>query len=154
MGNRRTSVTLSEYVERRNSVPLGSRASLATMLHRSLGAATLAGFWRYWNPIWGYYLSRYVNAPLRTILPAAPAAIATFAASGAIHDGAVYVVTGSVTFLFVPWFCILGLLVVASSRAGLRYEFRTWAVRAAINIALVVGPLGVVAISKRMLDLS
>jgi hypothetical protein len=56
------------------------------MLHRSLGAATFAGFWRYWNPIWGYYRSRYVNVPLRTIMLAAPAAIATFAASGAIHD--------------------------------------------------------------------
>jgi hypothetical protein len=148
------SVTLSEYVERRNGVPLGARGSLTRMLHRSLGAATFAGFWRYWNPIWGYYLSRYVNVPLRTIMPAAPAVIATFAVSGAIHDAAAYVVTGSLTFLFAPWFAVLGLMVVAFTRAGLRYEFRTWPVRAAINVALVVGALAVVTISKRMLDLS
>lgn len=111
------------------------------MLHWSLGAASLAGFWRYWNPIWGYYLSRYVNVPLRTFMQAAPATIATFAVSGAIHDAAAYAVTGSLTFLFAPWFAVLGLMVAAFTRAGLRYEFRTWPVRAAINIALVVGAL-------------
>lgn len=154
MSIRRRRLTLSEYVERRNGVPLGARGSLARMLHRSLGAATFAGFWRYWNPIWGYYLSRYVNVPLRRIMPAAPAAIATFAASGAIHDAAVSVVTGSMTFLFAPWFAVLGLMVVAFTRAGLRYEYRTWPVRAAINIALIVGALAVVTISRRMLDLA
>jgi hypothetical protein len=153
MSTRRISVTLSEYVERRNGVPLGARGSLTRMLHRSLGAPTFAGFWQYWNPIWGYYLSRYINVPLRTIMPAAPATIATFAASGAIHDAAAYVVTGSLTFLFAPWFAVLGLMVVAFTRLGLRYGFRTWAVRAAINIALVVGALGVVTISKRMVNL-
>ena len=112
------SVTLSEYVEKRNGVPLGARGSLTRMLHGSLGAATSAGFWRYWNPIWGYYLSRYVNVPLRTIMPAAPAAIATFAVSGAIHDAAAYVVTGSLTFLFAPWFAVLGLMVVAFNPGG------------------------------------
>lgn len=45
--------TLSEYVERRNGVPLGARGSLANMLRRSLGARSFAGFWRYWSPIWG-----------------------------------------------------------------------------------------------------
>ena len=59
----------SEYVERRNGVPLGSPGSLRGVLRRSLGADTLGGFWRHWNPIWGYYLGRYVNAPLRRVMP-------------------------------------------------------------------------------------
>ena len=147
-------MTLSEYVERRNGVPLGARGSLTRMLHRSLGADTFAGFWRYWNPIWGYYLGRYVNAPLRKVMPAAPAVIATFAVSGAIHDAAIFAVTGSPAFLLVPWFAVLGLTVVVSTRVSIRYPFQPWVVRAAINVALVVAGLGVATAAKRLLGLS
>ena len=153
MSTNRVNVTLSEFVERRNGVPLGARGSLTKMLHRSLGAGTFSGFWRYWNPIWGYYLARYVNVPLRRVMPAAPAVIGTFVVSGAIHDAAILAVTGSPTFLFVPWFAVLGLMVVVSSRVGLRYGFQAWPVRALINFALVAGPLGIVMISKLVLDL-
>lgn len=154
MSTNRNNLTLSEYVARRNGVPLGTRGSLTKMLHRSLGAETLRGFWRYWNPIWGYYLGRYVNVPLRRVMPAAPALIATFVVSGAIHDAAIFAVTGSPTFLFVPWFALLGLMVVVSSSVGLRYGFQAWPVRAAINVALVAGALGIVTIGERLIGLS
>ena len=49
----RKSLTLSQYVKFRNGVPLGDSQSLSNMLHRSLGAASFAEFWQYWNPIWG-----------------------------------------------------------------------------------------------------
>ena len=145
---------LSAYVERRNGVQLGSRGSLTAMLRRSLGADTLAGFWRYWNPIWGYYLAKYVNAPLRRLMPPALAVIATFVVSGAIHDVAITAVRRSPTFLFLPWFGIVGLTVVLGSRLRLRYRFTAWAVRAAINIAFVVGALGFATIGKQILGFS
>jgi hypothetical protein len=147
-------ITLSAYVERRNGVQLGARGSLTAMLNRSLGADTLAGFWRYWNPIWGYYLARYVNAPLRRLMPPALAVIATFVVSGAIHDAAITAVTRSPTFLFLPWFGTVGLTVVFGSRLRIRYGFTAWSARAAINVAVVVGVLGFVTIGKELLGLS
>ncbi|MCB0198341.1 MAG: hypothetical protein KDJ65_40755, partial [Anaerolineae bacterium] len=48
------SYTLRQYVALRNGVPLGDGRSLRHMLRRSFGAASFAGFWQYWNPIWGY----------------------------------------------------------------------------------------------------
>jgi len=68
-------LTLVQYVERRNGVPLGDSNSLRNMLQRSFGAASFAGFWQYWNPIWGYGLGKYVYSPLRRVLPAVIALI-------------------------------------------------------------------------------
>ena len=154
MNSGRGDITLSAYVERRNGVQLGSRGSLTAMLHRSLGADTLAGFWRYWNPIWGYYLAKYVNAPLRRLMPPALAVIATFVVSGAIHDVAITAVRRSPTFLFLPWFGIVGLTVVLTSRLRLRYRFTAWSLRAATNVAFVLGALGFATIGKQILGLS
>ena len=105
----RQSLTLSQYVEFRNGVPLGDSKSFSNMLHRSLGAASFAEFWQYWNPIWGYGLGKYVYVPARRILPRAAAFIATFIVSGAIHDLATMVVGRSFAFLFTPWFFLLGV---------------------------------------------
>ncbi|WP_287008332.1 MBOAT family O-acyltransferase [Alteromonas sp.] len=59
------------------------------MLSRSLGAKSFSHFWRYWNPIWSYYLSRYVMRPLSKWLPQWLTIMITFAVSGALHDLAV-----------------------------------------------------------------
>ncbi len=59
------SLTLGQYVQHRNGVPLGDGKSLQNMLHRSLGAASFAGFWQYWNPIWGYGLGKINMCILR-----------------------------------------------------------------------------------------
>ena len=102
-------VTLAEYVERRNGVPLGDSNSFQNMLRRSFGAPSFVGFWQYWNPIWGYVLGRYVYALLRRVLPPAVAFILTFAISGGLHDLATMAVSRSPAFLFTPWFVLLGL---------------------------------------------
>ncbi len=56
------SLSLGEYVQRRNGAPLGGAGSLRIMLHRSLGARSFAAFWQHWNPIWGYALGRFAYA--------------------------------------------------------------------------------------------
>ena len=152
MGTNRTNVSLSEYVERRTGARLGQRGSLTLMLRRSLGAPTFDGFWRYWNPIWGYYLSRFIHAPLRRFLPAAPAVVFTFVVSGAIHDAAIYLVTGSPSTRFASWFAVLGLMVVATSRMRLRYEFRAWLMRATINIALIASAFWIAKLGEQLID--
>jgi hypothetical protein len=91
-------ISLSEYVKKRNGVPLGASGSMGNMIERSLGADSFYMFWRYWNPIWGYYLSRNVMRPLSLFLPIWLATILTFAVSGGLHDLAVTLVKWRLTF--------------------------------------------------------
>ncbi len=55
---------LSEYVKKRNGVPIGHPNSLRNNLQRSLGANNFSTFWNFWNPIFGYY---YRNKNIPTI---------------------------------------------------------------------------------------
>lgn len=128
-------LTLAQYVQRRNGVPLGSPGSLRNMLYRSLGAGTFAQFWRYWNPVWGYYLGRYIHAPLKHRLPPAMSLVTTFLVSGALHDAAASVVTGRIVFLLTPWFLLMGLGVVMGQALHINYSHFAWPVRAFINIS-------------------
>jgi hypothetical protein len=48
-------------------------------------APSFAGFWRRWNPVWGYYLLYWCYRPARRVLPRAAAVLVTFAASGLAH---------------------------------------------------------------------
>ena len=130
--------TLAEYVALRNGVPLGDGRSLRNMLERSFGAASFAGFWQYWNPIWGYGLGRYVYAPLRRVLPPAVAFILTFAISGGLHDLATMAASWSPAFLFTPWFTLMGIGAVLGRVAGMDLGKRPFWLRAAVNLAYLV----------------
>jgi hypothetical protein len=60
---------------------------LRNWLVRSFGAGTFAGFWEYWNPVYGYFLAYYVYRPLRTVAPRPVAVWLTFGACGFfLHD--------------------------------------------------------------------
>ena len=133
-------LTLRAYVRRRNGVPLGAPGSLSNMLRRSLGAGTFAGFWRFWNPIWGYGLGRFVNAPLARVLPASIALVVTFVVSGLLHDVAISLVKLRVFCFFTPWFALLGLLVVATEALRFDWSRGPWLVRAAANLCCVALP--------------
>ena len=146
-------VTLGQYIRRRNGVPAGAPGSLRNMLNRSLGAGTFAGFWRYWNPVFGYYLGRYIYQPLQRILPRAIALISTFVACGVLHDLVTMAVRGSVTFLFTPWFLLLGTGVVVGGLARLDFSRRPWLVRAGINLAYVGGCLVATIAARRLLSI-
>ena len=131
---RRTLITLAQYVLRRNGVPLGASGSLQNMLRRSLGAGSFAGFWRHWNPVWGYGLARYVQSPLLLIVPPAAAIIVTFAVCGALHDLVIIVVRGSPTLFFTPWFILLGVGVVLGQLVGIDLSSQPWPIRALANL--------------------
>ena len=126
---------MAQYVERRNGVPLGHAQSLKNMLQRSFGATSFAGFWQYWNPIWGYGLGKYVYSPLQRIMPAAMAVIMTFIVSGLIHDLVTMALRGAVTFFFTPWFFILGVGVVLGRAVGMDLSGRSFWMRVSINFA-------------------
>ncbi len=132
------SISLSEYVKKRNGVPLGGAGSMSNMIDRSLGADSFYLFWRYWNPIWGYYLSRNVMKPLSKFLPIWLATILTFAVSGGLHDLAVTLVKWKLTFFFTPWFILMGGMVLASSKFNISYSGYHRIIRMLFNIAFVV----------------
>ena len=109
-------LTLSSYVKRRNGVPLGAAGALGNMFKRSLGAASFDKFWQYWNPVWGYYLGRYVFYPLSLRLPQALALLLTFTVSGMLHDLAVILLKWQFVCFFTPWFTLMGIVVVVSKK--------------------------------------
>jgi D-alanyl-lipoteichoic acid acyltransferase DltB (MBOAT superfamily) len=131
---RQNDLSLSQYIIYRNGVPAGARGSMRNMLYRSFGAPTFAGFWRHWNPIFGYALGRYIYFPLKRIAPSALAFVATFVFCGAIHDLVTMAVRGSAAFLFTPWFFLLGTGVLIGRSIGLDLSERPWIVRATVNL--------------------
>jgi hypothetical protein len=146
----RRRLTLAQYIRRRNGVPVGSSGSLRNMLHRSLGAGSFAGFWQYWNPIWGYGLSRYVYSPLKRVFPPTASLIVTFVVCGALHDLVITAIRGSATFLFTPWFFLLGVGVVFGRAVGMDYSSRPWLVRACVNLTYVGACLAGALIARRV----
>jgi hypothetical protein len=131
-------MSLTDYVQYRNGVPLGASGSLQNMLVRSFGAGTFAKFWQYWNPIWGYALGRYIYAPINRFLPASASLILTFIISGGIHDLATMLVRGAPAFLFTPWFLLMGIVVVFGRWLKLDYSAQPFPIRVAINLSLIV----------------
>ncbi|MDU0113053.1 MBOAT family O-acyltransferase [Psychrosphaera aquimarina] len=138
-----STLSLSQYVKKRNGVPLGASHSMRNMLARSFGAKSFPVFWRYWNPIWSYYLSRNVMRPLTNFLPISIATLITFLVSGALHDIAVSIVKWKTVVFFTPWFGIMGLMVIASQKAGILYGHLAWPIRASINASFIFVSLGV-----------
>jgi len=131
----RPALTLAKYVRRRNGVPLGASGGLRAMFARSLGASSFAGFWRYWNPIFGYVLGRYVFVQLKRVLPSNLSLVLTFVVCGVFHDLVTSAVRGSPAFLFTPWFLFLAIGVLLGGAMRMDTSSRSWPVRAGINIA-------------------
>ncbi|MTJ01526.1 MBOAT family O-acyltransferase [Idiomarina piscisalsi] len=144
-------MSLSRYVRKRNGVSLGAKGSMRNMLHRSLGASSFPVFWHYWNPIWGYYLSRHVMRPMGSFAPGWLAVFITFLVSGFVHDVAVSLVKWKLVVFFTPWFGLMGLLVIASKVLSVSYGSFPWGVRASINVLVISTTLTVVYAAEHLL---
>ncbi len=127
-------ITLSRYVQRRNGVPLGHRQSLPNNLQRAFGAGSSAQFWQHWNPIWSYYLWRYIYSPANRWLPRSIAVIIAFAVSGALHDLAIGLVGKGWQSFFTLWFVVMGLFLLQTEYFKLSYKHLPWSLRASINM--------------------
>lgn len=146
-------ITLRDYVRRRNGVALGARGSNIEMFRRSLGAGSLDEFWRHWNPVFGYYLARFVFSPLRRMLPRPAAVVLTFAASGLVHDGVIWLFGGSTRFLFTIWFGLVAIGLVAGSAIDLDYSEQTWPVRVSINVSVIAACLALTLATRRLFSI-
>ena len=132
---KRKSITLAQFVRRRNGVPIGAPKSLQNMLSRSLGAKSFEVFWQYWNPIWGYYLSTKVYSPLTRFVSPVFAVVMTFAISGVLHDLAATLILRRPVFVCTPWFLLLGLGVVVGKKLQMDLSEYAWSIRATTNIS-------------------
>lgn len=139
----KSKLSLAQYVKKRNGVPLGASDSMKNMLSRSFGASSFPVFWRYWNPIWGDYLSRNVMRPVANFLPISLATFITFLVSGALHDIAVSIIKWKTIFFFTPWFGLMGFMVIGSKGVGISYGHVSWPVRALINASFILISLGI-----------
>lgn len=111
------------------------------MLYRAFGARSFDAFWQHWNPIFGYYLGRFVFVPSKRFVPAWFALIVTFVFTGALHDAVTMAVRGDVAFLFTPWFLFLGLGVVAAKAFRMDIGGTAWSLRAVVNTTYVATSL-------------
>jgi len=133
---------LAEYVTYRLGRTPGEQAR--SFLGRPFGARSLADFWRYWNPVWGYFLLFYCYRPLRARLPRAAAAWGTFVACGLSHDlpfaVPAYLTTGRLPlFTLTAFFALVGGLVVVTERLRLRFTRLPVAVRWLLHGAVLFG---------------
>jgi len=131
-------LTLAQYILRRTGLPLGSPGLLRSMLNRSFLARSPRDFWKYWNPIFGYYLGRYIYGPLKKIMPASLALILTFLFSGLIHDLATIIVKGSTRFLFTTWFFFLGTGVLWGGVVNVDLSQRSRVARIIFNLMYII----------------
>jgi hypothetical protein len=132
-------ISYREYEQRRLGAASTEWAKIKVMLRRSLGSDSFAGFWRYWNPLFSYYLSYRCYRPLVRFLPRSLAVILTFAVSGAIHDFFASLVLWEVSVFFTSLFAVFGMVIVFEEGLGLHFRWASFWLRCCINGAILGG---------------
>jgi len=117
-------MTLTKYIEHRLGKTAGEQA--INFLGRPFGADSFAGFWRYWNPVWSYYLSYFCYTPLRSRVPRPLAVLLTFLFCGVVHDlpfvaGASLVGGRGASFTLTAFFGLTGCLVLLTEHLRIRF---------------------------------
>lgn len=130
-------MNLSEYIKRRNGVPMGASHSLRNMLYRSFGAGNFSAFWKYWNPIWSYFLGKYIFKPLKFIFPSTLALIITFVVCGFVHDLIIMLVKWKFTLLLTLWFLFMGFCANLGDYLKIDYSKFPWILRGVINALII-----------------
>lgn len=132
-------ITYRQYERRRLGNASGEWAGIVYMTGRAFGASTFAGFWRYWNPLFSYYLYFRCYRPLVRRLPRPAAVVLTFAASGAVHDLFASLAAMRLSLLCTSVFALFGLLVVLEERFSLNLDWAPPGVRALIHGSIIAG---------------
>lgn len=131
-----TPPSLRWYLNRRLG-RLGGRRAWFNFFVKPFAASSFPGFWRQWNPVYGYYLNRYSYRPLSRLVGRRGAMFATFVICGfVLHDLPAWVATRRVlppgaTIAFTAY----GAGAVAGEALGMDTARLPVAVRASINAA-------------------
>jgi hypothetical protein len=146
----RRRLTLATFIRKRLGCADNDFVLLQRMVSRSFGAGSFSRFWRYWNPVYSYYLGRFCYRPLRKMLPRPLAVVATFACSGfLLHDlpfwwGVTALKTRSIPVPFVAlWFAVMAVLLLVGDRLRLDYSLPPTIVRVALNLLQIVAAAAV-----------
>jgi hypothetical protein len=132
-------MTRTEYIRRKTGNRSTEWKRIVYMTRQSFTAPTFRAFWQNWNPLWSYYLTFRVYAPLRKQLPEWLALLLTFAISGFLHDVAAMIVLGRPYFLFTLLFSIFGLCVLAEALLGISFRKKPTWMRVIYHLTLLVG---------------
>ena len=141
--------TLGEYVERR--LGRGSWAQARNVLAKPFGARSFAEFWRYWNPVYGYFLYYYSYRPLRRTVPRPAAAWLTFLLCGfVLHDLVGWLAARTVRFPEMTLlFALFGAGAIASEALHIDTSRHPFAVRAPANAAWLLAAWAIAAAVQR-----
>ena len=112
------------------------------------------GFWRFWNPVFGYALGKYIYRPLVCQLPRPVAYILTFIACGLIHDAVTLLVKGSTHFLFGYWFLYMSIVALVASALNFRFHHRPFSTRVLTQICYLYLCYLMAFYSSRTFDLT
>lgn len=107
-------------------LPETQRATLilARAFLRPFEATSFRRFWEFWNPVYGYFLGRFVYSPLKRVFPRSACVVLTFAFSGfVLHDLPAWLISGAEypACRISSWFTTIALGIIASD--GLRLSF-------------------------------
>lgn len=58
-------LTWRDYAKRRNGLAVGSKGELRQNLRRAFTASSFGRFWQIWNPLFGFYLQKFIYRPLQ-----------------------------------------------------------------------------------------
>lgn len=130
-------MNLSEYVKKKNGVPIGHSNSLRNNLQRSLGAKNFSSFWNFWNPIFGYYLGTKIFKPLKKVFPIELSVIFTFIFCGLVHDLVTTILRGKISLFFTVWFLVIGFVVAISKLINYNLSYIKWIFRALVNLSII-----------------
>ena len=130
-------ITLTEYIKKRNGVAIGNSKSLRNNLYRSLGSKNFSTFWNYWNPLFGFYLGKYIFKPLKTFFPVTVAFLLTFIFCGLVHDIVTTLFRGKTSFFFTIWFLFMGTAVLITKWFNHNFSRHKWIVRTVINLTII-----------------
>ena len=109
------------------------------VLMRPLTARSFAGFWRSWNPVWGYYLYYWCYKPARRVLPRLTAVMVTFTASGLAHNLLATLLSHRLNPFVTVWFMLYGAVTVASEALHMDLSHLPAPARVLVNLAYLVG---------------
>src|SRR5215471_11404482 len=137
---RRRNLTFAQYLRFRLGTA-GGRTAWFNFFIKPFGASSFAGFWRQWNPVYGYFLYYYSYRPLLRVMPRVPAMLITFVACGLVlHDLPAWLLTRR---LLAPGatiaFSLFGLGAVLSELFHMDLSGWPFPVRAGVNILYLVG---------------
>ena len=129
----------NDYLGRKTGYRSTEWGRIVYMTRQSFTAPTFRAFWQNWNPLWSYYLTYKVYAPLRNHLPDGLALLLTFSISGFLHDVAAMAVLGRPFFLFTLLFSVFGLWVLAEAWSGYSLRKKSNWIRVMYHLILLVG---------------